>query len=81
MPESTNMLGLDVKIRSLQEDELFVKWVGLSTMVSSSCPILSLVSKEYYFEHLPLKSPEIIEIAGLRLLTLFIRMSRGLRND
>ena len=30
MPESTNMLGLDVKIRSMQEDELFVKWVGLS---------------------------------------------------
>ena len=30
IPESTNMLGLDVKIRSMQEDELFVKWVGLS---------------------------------------------------
>ena len=30
MSESTNMLGLDVKLRSMQEDELFVKWVGLS---------------------------------------------------
>ena len=33
MPESTIMLaimlGLDVKIRSMQEDELVVKWVGL----------------------------------------------------
>ena len=28
--QSTNMLGLDVKIRSMQEDELFLKWVGLS---------------------------------------------------
>ena len=36
-------------------------------MVSSSFPILSLVSKEYHFEHFPLKSPVIIEIAGLRL--------------
>ena len=30
MTESTIMLGLDVKIRSMEEDELFVKWVGLS---------------------------------------------------
>ena len=30
MPESTNMLGFDVKIRSLEEDELFLKCVGLS---------------------------------------------------
>ena len=30
MPESTIMLGLDVKIRSMKEDGLFVKWVGLS---------------------------------------------------
>ena len=30
MPESTIMLGLDVKIRSMEEDRLFVKWVGLS---------------------------------------------------
>ena len=30
MPESTIMLGLDVKIRSMQVEELFVKWVGLS---------------------------------------------------
>ena len=30
MPESTNMLGFDVKIRSMQENELFVKWVGFS---------------------------------------------------
>ena len=30
MPESTNMLGLDVKLRSMQEDELLVKWVGSS---------------------------------------------------
>ena len=45
-------------------------------MVSSSFPILSLVSKEYHFEDFPLKSPVIIEIAGLRLLMLFKRMSR-----
>ena len=59
MPESTNMLGFDVKIRSMQENKLFVKWVGLSiiwlqpavdVMVSSSSPILSLISKEYHFE-------------------------------
>ena len=30
MPESTNVLGFDVKIRSMQEHELFGKWVGLS---------------------------------------------------
>ena len=30
MPESTIMRGLDVKIRSMQVEELFVKWVGLS---------------------------------------------------
>ena len=30
MPESTIILGLDIKIRSMQEDELFVKWAGLS---------------------------------------------------
>ena len=29
MPESNIMLGLDVKIGSMQEDEFFVKWVGL----------------------------------------------------
>ena len=38
--------------------------------------ILSLVSKKYHFEHFPLKSPVIIEIAGLRLSILFIKMSR-----
>ena len=32
MPESTIMLGLDVKIRSMQEVELFVKWAGLSVI-------------------------------------------------
>ena len=42
-------------------------------MVSSSFPILSLVSKDYHFEHFPLKSPVIIEIAGLRLLMLFTK--------
>ena len=30
MPESTIMLGLDIKTRSMQEDQLFLKWVGLS---------------------------------------------------
>ena len=50
-------------------------------MVSSSFPILSLVSKEYHFEHFPLKSPVIIEIAGLRLLMLFIRMSKESQMD
>ena len=30
MPESNIILGLDVKIRSMQEDEWFVKCVGLS---------------------------------------------------
>ena len=29
MPESTIMLGLDAKIRSVQKDELFVTWVAL----------------------------------------------------
>ena len=30
IPESANMLlGFDVKIRSMQEDELFIKGVGL----------------------------------------------------
>ena len=35
-----------------------------------------VVSKEYYFEHFLLKSPIITEIAGLRLLMWFIRMSK-----
>ena len=30
MHESSIIQGLDVKIRSMQEDEWFVKWVGLS---------------------------------------------------
>ena len=30
MTESTIMLGLDVKIRSMEVDELFVKLIGLS---------------------------------------------------
>ena len=30
MPEFTNILGLDAKIRSMQEDKLLEKWVGLS---------------------------------------------------
>ena len=34
---------------------------------------MSLVSKDYHFEHFPLKSPVIIEIAGLRLLMLFTK--------
>ena len=46
-------------------------------MVSSSFPIRSLVSKECHFKHFLLKSPVIIEIAGLGLLMLFIRMSKG----
>ena len=50
-------------------------------MVSSSFPILPLVSKVYHFEHFPLKSPVVIEIAGLRLLILFIRMSRESQKD
>ena len=90
MPESTIMLGLDVKIRSMQVEELFVKWVGLSiiwlkpavdVIVSSSFPILSLVSKKYHFQHFPLKSPVIIEIVGWRLLMLFRRMSRESQKD
>ena len=58
--------GLDVKIRSMQEDKWFVKLVDLlviwvyrnryQVMISSSSPILSLVSEEYHFEHFPLKS-------------------------
>ena len=50
-------------------------------MVSSSFPIYSLVLKEYHLENLPLKSPEIIEIAVLGLLMLFIRMSRESQKD
>ena len=43
----------------------------VNVMVSSSFPMLSLVSKEYHFEHFPLKYPAIVKIAGLRLLMLF----------
>ena len=50
-------------------------------MVSSFFPILSLVSKEHHFEHFPLKPPVIIEIARLRVLMLFIRMSRESQKD
>ena len=50
-------------------------------MVSSSFPIYSLVLKEYHLENLPLKSSEIIEIAVLGLLMLFIRMSRESQKD
>ena len=32
MPESTILLGLDVNIRSMQEDQFFVKWVGSSVI-------------------------------------------------
>ena len=32
MPESTGMLGLGVKIRSIQENEWSVKRVGLSVL-------------------------------------------------
>ena len=77
MSESTIMLGWDVKIGSVQENELFVKWLGLSinspypavdVMASSFFPILSLVLKKYHFKNFPLISPVVIEIAGLRLL-------------
>ena len=50
-------------------------------MVSSSFPVLSLVSKEYHFEHFPLKYPVIIEISGLTLLMLLIRMSKESQID
>ena len=90
MPEYTIMLGLDVNIRSMEEDELLVKWVDLSiiraypavdVITSGSFPIFSLVSKEYHFEHFPLKSPPIIKTVRLRLLMLFIRMSRESPKD
>ena len=45
----------------------------VTIMVSRSFPILSLVSKEYHFEHFQLKSPVIIEIAGLRLLMSLLK--------
>ena len=49
-------------------------------MVSDFFPVLSLVTKEYNFEHFPLKYPIIIEIvAGLRLL--FIGMSGESQKD
>ena len=50
-------------------------------MVPSSIPIWSLVSKEHHFEHFLLISPVIIEIAGLRPLMLFIRMSGESQKD
>ena len=50
-------------------------------MVSSSFPLWSLVSKEYHFEHFLLKSQVIIEIAGLGLLMLFMKMSRVSQKD
>ena len=59
-----------------------------STAGWSSFPILLLVSlrntsihKEYHFEHFLLRSLVIIEIAGLRQLMLFIRMSRESHKD
>ena len=77
------MLWLDVKMRSMHDDEWFLKWVGLPNIWVKTGRfngikflILSLVSKEYHFEHFPLKSPVIIEIAGLRLLMSLIGMSR-----
>ena len=57
----------------------FVNNLRISTvdvMVSSSFPTWSLVSKGYHFEYFPMKYPVIIEMAGLRPLMLFIRMSR-----
>ena len=45
----------------------------VTIMVSSSFPILPLVSKKYHFEHFQLKSPVIIEIAGLRLLMSLLK--------
>ena len=54
---------------------------AVKLIVSSSIPVLSLVSKEYHFVYFPLKSPVIFEIPELRLLRLFIRMSRESQKD
>ena len=89
MPESTIVLGLDVKISSMQKNECFVKCVSLSiirvypavdVIISSSFPVLPLVSK-YQFNQFPLKSQAIIEIAGLRLIMLSIRILRESQKD
>ena len=89
MPESTIVLGLDIKISSMQKNECFVKCVSLSiirvypavdVIISSSFPVLPLVSK-YRFNQFPLKSQAIIEIAGLRLIMLFIRILRESQKD
>ena len=68
MPESTNILGFDVKIRSMQEVELFVKCVGLSIIWLYPFQYCHCCIRGIPFGHFPLKSPEI---AGLRLLMLF----------
>lgn len=78
------MLGLDVNIKLMQEDEWFVKWVSLS-LISVYCTIdliiCSFISnivtrvKKCYFEHFSLKFPAIIEIIGLRLSMFLIRKS------
>ena len=69
----------------MQENELFLKWLGLSiispcpavdVMTSSFFQILSLVLKKYHFKHFPLRSLVLNEIAGLRLL-----MSRESQKD
>ena len=52
----------------------------VDVMVSDFFPVLSLVKKEYNFEHFPLKYSVIIEtVAGLRLF--FIGMSGESKKD
>ena len=72
------MLGLDIKIRPIKLLGLSITWVysTLNVTISISFPILSLVSEECHFEHFPLKSSVITDIARLRLLMLFIGISR-----
>ena len=50
-------------------------------MVSNTFQMLSVEWKEYHFQPFPLKHPVIIETAGLKLLMLFIRMSRKSPRD
>ena len=90
MSDSTIMLGLNVEIWPMREGEWFVKWLGLSiiwmypavdVMLSGFFPVLSTVSKEHHFEHFPLNFPAIIEIGGLRLLMMVIRIPKETQKD
>ena len=59
----------------------FVNKLTVDVMVSNTSQMLSVEEKEHHFQPFPLKHPVIIETAGLKLLLLFIRMSRKSTKD